>query len=71
MSKNWPNDVRVGCKAHFNLLELIDCEIDLKELDEFEISFEQEELNEDLFQVFPLVMSFFVYSFGHFFFEKN
>jgi hypothetical protein len=29
MSKNWPNDVRVGCK----------------ELDEFKDSFEQEELN--------------------------
>jgi hypothetical protein len=46
-NKNWPNDVRVGCKAPSSLLELIDCEIDLKELDEFESSFEQEKLNED------------------------
>jgi len=47
MTKNWPNDVRVGCKAPSSLLEFIDCEIDLKVLDEFENSFEQEELNED------------------------
>jgi hypothetical protein len=47
MNKNWPNDVRVCCKAPSCLLELIDCEIDLKELDEFESSFEQEELYED------------------------
>jgi hypothetical protein len=47
MSKIWPNDVRVCCKALSSLLELIDCEIDLKELDEFESSFEQEELYED------------------------
>jgi hypothetical protein len=47
MTKNWPNDVRVGCKAPSSLLKFIDCEIDLKVLDEFESSFEQEELNED------------------------
>jgi hypothetical protein len=47
MNKNWPNDVKVCCKAPFNLLELIDCEIDLKGLNEFESSFEHEELNED------------------------
>ncbi len=52
MSKNWPNDVRVGCKALFSLLKLIDYEIDLKEVDEFESSFEQEELNEDYFLFF-------------------
>jgi hypothetical protein len=47
VSKNWPNDVRVGCKALSGLLELIDCEIDLQKLDEFESSFEQKGLNED------------------------
>jgi hypothetical protein len=52
MNTNWPNDVRVGCKALFSLLKLIDYEIDLKEVDEFESSFEQEELNEDYFLFF-------------------
>jgi hypothetical protein len=47
MNTNWPNGVRVCCKAPSNLLELIDCDIDLKELNEFESSFEQEELKED------------------------
>jgi hypothetical protein len=47
VSKNWPNDVRGSCKAPSSLLELIDCEIDLKELNEFGSSFEKEELNED------------------------
>jgi hypothetical protein len=28
MNKNWPNDVRVGCKALSSFLKLIDCEID-------------------------------------------
>jgi hypothetical protein len=28
MSKNWPNDVRVGCEAPSSLVEFIDCEID-------------------------------------------
>ncbi len=65
MNKNLPNDARVGVKACSNMLKLIDCEIDIKELDEFENSFEQEELNEDKFQAFPLVMSFAGYSFGH------
>jgi hypothetical protein len=39
--------VRVGCKSLSSLLKLIDYQIYLKELDEFESSFEQEELNED------------------------
>lgn len=42
MTKNWPNDVRVGCKAPFTLVELINFEINLKEgLDKIEVSFEQ------------------------------
>jgi intracellular sulfur oxidation DsrE/DsrF family protein len=47
MTKNWPNDVRVGVQAHSSMLELINCELDFKELDEFQNSFELEELNED------------------------
>jgi len=48
MSKNWPNYERVGCKAPYNLVELIlDFELDLKKkLDEFEGSFEWDELQE-------------------------
>ncbi len=42
VSKNWPNDARVGCKAFHNLVELIDYKLDLKyELDEVEGSLEQ------------------------------
>jgi hypothetical protein len=45
MSKNWPNDARVGCKAPNNL---IDFESNLKyELNEFESSFERDELKEN------------------------
>jgi hypothetical protein len=47
VNKNWPNDVRIGCKAFSSLLELTNCEIDLKELNEFQSSFKQEQLNED------------------------
>jgi hypothetical protein len=37
VKKNWPNDVRVGCKVPFSLVKLIDFEIDTEEdLDEFE-----------------------------------
>jgi hypothetical protein len=55
VTKNWPNDVRVGCKAPFTLVELINFEINLKEeLDEIEISFEQKNLNDDQFlHAFP------------------
>jgi hypothetical protein len=41
VSKIWPNDVKVGCKTPFLLVELINFEINLKEeLNEFEGSFE-------------------------------
>ncbi len=55
MTKSWPNDVRVGCKAPFTLVKLINSKIDSKEeLDEIEISFEQKKLNDDQFlNVFP------------------
>jgi hypothetical protein len=48
MIKNWPNDARVSCKAPHNLVELIDLKLDLKhELNEFEGSFEWDELKDD------------------------
>jgi hypothetical protein len=48
MSKNWPNDARVGCKAPNNMIDSIDFESNLKyELNEFESSFERDELKED------------------------
>jgi hypothetical protein len=47
-NKNWPNDVKVDCKAPSNLVELIDSEINLKDkLNEFEGSLEWDEWNED------------------------
>ncbi len=48
VSKNWPNDVKVGCKAPSTLTKLIYSKIDLEnELDEFDGSFEWKELNDD------------------------
>jgi len=42
MSKNWPNDVRVGCKAPSNLVELRYFKlISEAKINEFENSFEQ------------------------------
>ncbi len=41
MRKSWSNDTRVGCKALFSLVELIEFKIQLeKELYQFEDSFE-------------------------------
>ncbi len=31
VNKNWPNDPRVGCKSPFNLVKLIEKDLDLKE----------------------------------------
>jgi hypothetical protein len=48
MITNWPNDAKVGCNAPSNLVELIDLKLDLKhELNEFEGSFEWDELKDD------------------------
>jgi hypothetical protein len=44
VSKNWPNGPRIGCKSPSNLVEFIihgDLE---KELEEFESSFERDEV---------------------------
>lgn len=46
--KIWSNDIKVGCKASFDFVELINSEIDLEEkLNEFKNSFERKELYED------------------------
>ncbi len=48
MNKNWLNDVRVGCKAPFSLVELVDSKVDLEEeLNELECSFEWDALTKN------------------------
>ncbi len=53
MNKNWPNDVRVGCKNLFNLVEFMKIEIDLKEgLRVFERSFEEDEMEKNYIYIY-------------------
>jgi hypothetical protein len=41
VNKNWPSDLRAGCKPPFNLIELIQIDLGFEEeLEEFEGSFE-------------------------------
>ncbi len=48
MNKNWPNDTRVGCKVPSSMIELIEFWLHMEdELNDFEGSFEQDELKED------------------------
>jgi hypothetical protein len=44
VNKNWPNDSRVDCKPLSNLVELIEKDLDYEELEDFEDSFERDEL---------------------------
>jgi hypothetical protein len=45
VSKNWRNDDRVACRRLFNLVELIEIDMKLKEeLEKFEGSFEKDEI---------------------------
>ncbi len=45
MTKKWPNDLKIGCKSPFNLVEFLEKDIDLEEeLEEFEGDFEKDEL---------------------------
>jgi hypothetical protein len=45
VTKNWPNDCRVGCKSPSNLLEHIGIDGDLEEeLKQFERVFERDEI---------------------------
>ncbi len=47
MSKNWPNDLKVGCKSPSNLVEFIEVNWDLeKELEQFEGDFKIDEVSE-------------------------
>ncbi len=46
MSKNWPNDLKVGCKSPSNLVEFIEVNWDLeKELEQFEGDFKRDEVS--------------------------
>jgi hypothetical protein len=45
--KNWPNDLKVGCKSTSNLVEFIEVDQDLEEkLEQFEGDFERDEVSE-------------------------
>jgi hypothetical protein len=44
VNKNWPNDIRIGCKPFFNLEELIEVDGKLKESEKFEGTFETDEI---------------------------
>ncbi len=47
MRKNWPNDLKVGCKSPSNLVEFIEVDQDLEEkLEQFEGDFERDEVSE-------------------------
>jgi hypothetical protein len=53
VKNNWLNDARVGCKAPFSVMALIEFEVQFKtKLYEFERPFEGDELKEDYFCVF-------------------
>jgi hypothetical protein len=43
VSKNWPNDPRIGCKSRFNLVDVIENDLNLEE--EFEGAFESNEVS--------------------------
>jgi hypothetical protein len=45
VSKAWPNDSRVDCKAPFNLVRFIEMNVKLeKKLEEFDDEFERQEI---------------------------
>jgi len=47
VSKNWPNDYRIGCKSPFSLANFIENDLNLEEkLEEFERAFERDEVVE-------------------------
>ncbi len=47
VSKNWPNDPKIGCKSPSSLADFIESDINLKkELEEFECAFERDEVVE-------------------------
>ncbi len=47
VNKNWPNDLKIGCKFPSSLVEFLEKDVDLKEqLEEFEGEFERDEVVE-------------------------
>jgi hypothetical protein len=44
LSKTWWSDHNVDCKPHFNLVELIEKDLDLEKLENLESSFEWDEI---------------------------
>ncbi len=43
MSKNWPNDLRIGCKSPSSLADSIESNLNLEEkFEEFERTFERD-----------------------------
>ncbi len=44
MNKNWPNDIRIDCNPFFDLEELIEVDAELEKLENFEKTFETDEL---------------------------
>ncbi len=45
MRKNWPNDLRIGCKFPSSLVDFIENDLNLEEeLEEFEGAFERDKL---------------------------
>jgi hypothetical protein len=46
VNKNWPNDLKIGCKPYYNLVEPIEADAYLENLEEFEITFERDEILE-------------------------
>jgi hypothetical protein len=47
VSKNWPNNSKVGCKASSNIVKIIEMDGDLdEELEQFEGDFERDEVFE-------------------------
>ncbi len=45
MSKNWPNDLRIGCKSSSSLVDFIESDFNLEEeLEEFEGAFERDKV---------------------------
>ncbi len=62
MSKNWPNDPRIGCKSPFSLVDFIESDLNVKEqLEEFERAFERDKVVElkilnNYFSKFPCIL---------------
>ncbi len=47
VNKNWPNDLRIGCKSLSNLVDFIESDLNSrKELDKFKGAFEKDKVVE-------------------------